>query len=326
MKWFANADKPQPRLNPPHKGWLRDLPEPDAPLEKIKRLNTKPNAVNDTYLEISRAGMRYQIPGIVLVTGFAFMGLFLVICFSAGYFLSSETASLEIELKLIFISAIIFLLVSTIGAFWSTYLMTFLIPRDEPLRFNRKTGKVYACGCHIRWWPLPFKVTKRYEVYDWQDLRAEEYRQRKVAAGGGGFAAYSVEFVAISEVKRGTNTVVDQLLPDFRDRHGIQAWEYIRRYMQGGVNALPQTELRRYPNSSRNIRMMMQLPVEWPARMDIESRSAPDGSIAPPPEPLNPKHIARLKIVARWLKVVYFGALTALCFYLLYLALQLFSK
>jgi len=132
--------------------------------------------------------------------------------------------------------------VTPIGAFLVDVILIFFcvridtaIPRDEPIRFNRLRRKVYVYSFHyILWNPFArWYVTTR--AYNWDDLRAEVWRQRGATAQGGLIFTWGV---SIAVVKPGTNQVND---PD---------------------------EVPPY-----NLALRLAPKVRWPAQMDAESRS-----------------------------------------------------
>ncbi|MFW3897018.1 DUF6708 domain-containing protein [Pseudomonas bharatica] len=146
-------------------------------------------------------------------------------------------------------------------------------PRDLPLRFNRPRQRLYAYNFKYRWWN-PFE---RWQVtpvaYDWSQVRAERWSRRHATAQGGIIFQWGVE---LSIVKPGTNEVIDRfpLTAMGADAH---AWAYVCTYMQQGPEALPPPGPPWDHNDVLwcNIAMRLAPKVEWPADMDLESRTAP---------------------------------------------------
>ncbi|MGH8388494.1 MAG: DUF6708 domain-containing protein [Pseudomonas sp.] len=165
-----------------------------------------------------------------------------------------------------------------IGVWGGVYVwrMDVEAPRDEPIRFNRLRRKVYVYRFHhdgLR----PFSRTAwgvRTEVYDWDDLRAEACSVYGPMGTGG-----SIQSVSIAVVKPGTNQVIDR----FNFAHSIQEgemyWAMALLFMQQGPHALPH-----FPHPPRdwnnedvsfNLARRLAPKVQWPADIDLESRSAP---------------------------------------------------
>ncbi|WP_431757012.1 DUF6708 domain-containing protein [Pseudomonas sp.] len=171
------------------------------------------------------------------------------------------------------------MLLSFVASFWLgifTWRMTVLAPRDEPIRFNRLRRKVYVYRYHhdgLR----PFSRTAwgvRAEVYDWEDLRAEACSVYGPMGTGG-----LIESVTLAVVKPGTNQVIDR----FHFAHSIQEgemyWAMALLFMQQGPHALPH-----FPRPPRdwnnedvsfNLARRLAPKVQWPADIDLESRTAP---------------------------------------------------
>ena len=146
-------------------------------------------------------------------------------------------------------------------------------PRDLPLRFNRARQRLYAYNFKYRWWN-PFEEWRVVPVaYDWSQVRAERWRRTHFTAQGGAIIQFGVE---LSIVKPGTNEVIDRfpLTAMGADAH---AWAYVCTYMQQGPDALPSADPPWDHNDVLwcNIAMLLAPKVEWPADMDLESRTAP---------------------------------------------------
>lgn len=149
-------------------------------------------------------------------------------------------------------------------------------PRDEPIRFNRLRQKVYVYRFyHNGRWPLGRNDWGvRTQIYDWNDLRAEACSVYG-PMGTGGF----VDTVTLAVVKPDTNIVIDR----FHFAHDIQQgemyWAMALLFMQQGPQALPH-----FPRPPRdwnnedvsfNLARRLAPKVQWPADMDLESRTAP---------------------------------------------------
>lgn len=262
-----------PFLNNPVSGWSRDLPGPhEAPHVRPDPacLAITPTYISEVYLELSTS--TFQIRGVS-----TWLGLFVLANF--------------IYLVIEILSSIIALgpgirgstYVTGIGlsafALWTgAYLlrMDVALPRDEPVRFNRLRRKVYFYH-YKRDWLRPFSRQAwgvEVQACDWDDLHAEAC-QAYGAMGTGGFT----ESVKLSIRKAGTREIVKR----FHFSHGIlrgeQSWAIAQTFMQHGPQALPEfTHLPRDRNNEQshfNIFWRFAPKVEWPADMDLESRTAP---------------------------------------------------
>jgi len=157
-------------------------------------------------------------------------------------------------------------------------------PRNQPIRFNRHRRKVYFYQYRFDllhpfgqkgWGVKPV-------VYDWDDLTAEAYRIYG-AMGYGGLR----EEVKLSVRKSGSEEVIDRVFLTNDIEKGEQYWAIARLFMQQGPEALPDFILPprdwdEFPKSSpwenalhRNPFDRLAPKVQWPAEMDLESRTAP---------------------------------------------------
>ena len=260
MSWGPMS---RPKLVPPCLGWQEDLPHFDEQPSLFPALGLDtPNHQDEIFLELPRASARARGLLILLVA--------VVTCYLMGFVASvaSDWRVLKLEEWMIVIST---LLVSgwSIPLFWKLEVFP---PRDLPLRFNRVRQRLYAYNFTYRWWN-PFE---RWQVtpvaYDWSQVRAERWLQRGATTHGviikGG--------VVLSIVKPGTNEVIDRFPLTTMGADG-HAWAYICTYMQKGPDALPPPGPPMDHNDVLwcNVAMLLAPKVEWPAEMDLESRTAP---------------------------------------------------
>lgn len=252
-----------PKLNPPCPGWQEDLTDPNTIPSVIASLGGKsPNHVCATYLELSRSPLHAR-------------GLLLLFTISASACLillgpipipKAEADTIEN----IFILIIDLLLVWMV---WFGVRVDTALPRDLPLRFNRTRQRIYAYNFHYRWWN-PFGRWYVAPVsYDWFQVRAERWMQRGTTAQGALMIKWGV---MLSIVEPGTNNVIDRFPLSTMDADEF-AWAYICTYMQQGPAALPPPDPPQDHNAvpSYNIALRLAPKVEWPADMDLESKTAP---------------------------------------------------
>jgi len=147
-------------------------------------------------------------------------------------------------------------------------------PRDTPIRFNRHRRKVYFYEYKFdRLHPLGRENWGiKPVVYDWDDLTAEVYSIHAPMGYGG-----IIEKVMVSIRKPGTDEVVDRLFFADDIEKGKQYWAIVTLFMQEGLEALPEfssppTDWIKEPSNPFERRAPK---VQWPAEMDLESRTAP---------------------------------------------------
>ena len=248
-----------PKLTPPCTGWREDLPGPyEAPVvEPTLGLDT-PNHQDEVFLELPRSSALVRGVVIWFVPLLSIWMLVVWLLFLSGW------SELSFEEWTMFILSIPF------GAWSILFFWKFDVshPRDMPLRFNRTRQRIYAYNFKYRWWN-PFERWRVIPVaYDWSQVRAERW-----SVGAGTTFRRGVE---LSIVKPGTNEVIDRfpLTAGSADEH---AWAYVCTYMQQGPDALPPPDEPWDHNDVLwcNVAMLLAPKVEWPADMDLESRTAP---------------------------------------------------
>ena len=254
----------EPRLIPPCPGWQEDLPGPhDVPvLAPALGLDT-PNHQDEVFLELPRSAA--LVRGVVI--WFVPVTIVALIFFTWPFLTIDRARSAEIWVMFV---SILFIGTWSTLYFWKSDVAP---PRDLPLRFNRARQRLYAYNFKYRWWN-PFE---RWQVtpvaYDWSQVRAERWSRRHATAQGGIIFQWGVE---LSIVKPGTNEVIDRfpLTAMGADAH---AWAYVCTFMQQGPEALPPPGPPWDHNDVLwcNIAMRLAPKVEWPADMDLESRTAP---------------------------------------------------
>ena len=252
----------RPGLVPPCSGWQEDLHHPDHLPFAVPALGfDTPNHQSPVFLELPRAS--------ALARGW------LVWLASIQGFLTADLlwSHLSIRLMLSLEEWVMFIFSAFVGVWSFLFCMKveLLPPRDQPLRFNRPRQRLYAYNFNYRWWN-PFERWRVEPVaYDWSQVRAERWLKRGATSHGvvikGG--------VVLSIVKPGTNEVIDRfpLTTMGADAH---AWSYICTYMQQGPDALPPPgPPKDHDDVGFNIALLLAPKVKWPAKMDLESRTAP---------------------------------------------------
>ncbi|MEN5158323.1 DUF6708 domain-containing protein [Achromobacter spanius] len=265
----------KPQLNLPCVGWQRDLPGPNDPLDEPPMLIWQaPTHMDGTYVEFARNTS--SIRGVIFYFSLvmAWLGLKYVI-FSAAHFYATAVAFSSIGeiVGIVFLDVITLALCAYAACIF--YRADVSPPRDLPLRFNRLRRKVYVYGFHSVWWNPFERAYVTTASYDWDDLRAEKWKVRGATPGGG---LIIKEGVSIAVVEPGTNNVVTRFHLNTDAANTSNFWAYVCAYMQNGINGLdPDRAEPRDANdvAPYNIALRLAPRVQWPADMDLESRTAP---------------------------------------------------
>ena len=151
-------------LQPPHAQWLADLTKAAEPLTEAS-IGSDLNAIDDVFVEVSRGETRQR--GFLLA--FSIFGV-LAFLFPLWLF-GPDILSGDIEEPLMMLFLLVLVLGGYLFFFFGIRLET-SIPRDEPVRFNRKTGKVYVNEFHHTQNPFG-KWGSNVKVYDWSNIHGE---------------------------------------------------------------------------------------------------------------------------------------------------------
>ncbi|MFJ4345556.1 DUF6708 domain-containing protein [Pseudomonas sp. NPDC089401] len=270
-------------MNEPDRGlgWKYDLPSPNTEAS-IDSITTVPPRVlsdmNENYLELSRATLKLRGGWIVIGVVISIMFLTGPVSLFGHFPLKPNLAGLKELFLDIFFHAFFFLLLAP------SIRMDLGFPKNEPIRFNRQRRKVYFY--QFRFNLLNPFGKKNWGVkpvaYDWDDLTLEAYRIYAPMGYGG-----LKEEVKISICKPGTHEVIDRVFFTDDIEQGEHCWAIVRLFMQQGPEALRDV----LPHSSNGdeiptpnpaVKAVFRNPfdhlapeVQWPAEMDLESRTAP---------------------------------------------------
>ncbi|WP_312538473.1 DUF6708 domain-containing protein [Achromobacter mucicolens] len=265
----------KPQLNRPCLGWQRDLPGPNDPLDEPPMLLWQaPTHMDETYVEFARntSSLRGVCLFFLPVVAWVLLDLFVMAAKDIYSFATTGVSALMAGIFLMLFGSIF------IGL-WTAFVIyraEVSPPRDLALCFNRLRRKVYVYDFHSVWWN-PFErgyVTTA--SYDWDDLRAEKWKVRGATPGGG---LIIKEGVSIAVVEPGTNNVVTRFHLSTDAANTSNFWAYVCAYMQNGINGLdPDHAEPRDANdvAPYNIALRLAPRVQWPADMDLESRTSPD--------------------------------------------------
>lgn len=237
-------------------GWREDLPDPnDPPLIESNLGNQPPNHQDHIYLEIPRSTVpsRNWLLFIISLTSPVPIGF--LIPLSIGEF---EPSLLEISL---------YILCSIMN--FHLFRISLSPPLDEPIRFNRARQKIYAYNFkYSQWNPLAKQWGIHPVSYNWAQLRAERWD----LSGG----HHTIRGVTLSVLHPETGQVIDRFILSINGSNQ-HAWAYICNYMQKGPSAVPPPA----PPIDHDDILWCELAsrlapkVNWPASLDIESRTPP---------------------------------------------------
>lgn len=241
-----------PRITPRTARWESDLSLRDAPPAGKADTWDELNHLKENYLEFSMASDILR--GIMF-----FLGLFGV---GMGLLLLSLPLRTALNLgqydSLFFVGLLGPLLLFTISAFFLRFDLR--LPKDRPVRFNRRQGKVYANT--YTWNHNPFgRWRGGVKVFDWHSLQAEITKHVGIS-GEVVTQRYNLDLVVCESGDAGQYKEVDR----FRLQQGAQTigqyaeqWEFIRRYMNNGLEGLPKQNLRN-PNPAFVDCLMFMMP------------------------------------------------------------------
>lgn len=230
------SDVEQSRFTSQNEHWYADLPERDAPNTDRPAIFGDLNHIDENYLEISKASGKLR--GVMI---FFSMPLFGAVIFIV-WLVSSDIAGLIQDVPW-FAVLLPFMLLATFVVGIFGLRIDLATPRDEPVRFNRKRGKVYLSEFKHTWNPFS-KWEAIAKEFDWNTLQAEITKQ----AGFNGKIYMERYALFLVSVKPGTNEVLDrfQLAGNTPFEGNFPAlWAYLKDYMDGGPIVKPDAPLRK---------------------------------------------------------------------------------
>ncbi|MNQ84995.1 hypothetical protein D3C85_1001410 [compost metagenome] len=262
-----------PLLDKPAPGWKHDLPSPNSPPIRKPNpsvLSNPPNYVDDIYLELPRSTLRMRGVGAWIAILFLLMSFISVAIWITAVVTIGGLPEFALNL---------FGFIAFTASLWGAVYMWRMdteAPRNEPIRFNRLRRKVYVYRFHHDG-GKPFSRSAwgiRPVAYDWDDLHAEACGVYGPMGTGG-----SIQTVTLAALKPGTHEVIDRFLFAHEIQQGEMYWAMAQLFMQQGPHALPTFP---YPprdwnneDVSFNLARRLAPKVQWPAEMDLESRTAP---------------------------------------------------
>ena len=252
----------EPILTPRLKNWRADLPEnTDQQTTPGKLIYV--NEINDIWLEIPR----YEN----IMWGGAWIGVIALVI----PFLLASGMSVKIILSHTFnfsngyiISTIIILWIGTfifLSMIVLNLRMALFVPRDQPIRFNRKRQKIYVFEHHRKAWNPWAKWPTTIKVFDWADIHGELSRESDRYDQG--FRLYG------AFCQPGTHTVTECFIFSHATLYAapqLQLWSHLCQYMQHKPVVMEPI----YPGRPHN--WAPRKGMFWPPALDAESRTAPE--------------------------------------------------
>ncbi len=252
-------------------GWKFDFPNPDAAPEVKSTISTSPpppGNFDQIYLELPCIASPMR--GYFSVIGSLLVLISLTLIIITTY---ASLTALKADYETI-------ILVFLLCAFEAYAIIPYIridlgMPRNEPIRFNRKRQKVYFYKYQFdRLHPFGRKGWGVKPVaYDWKDLTAEAYRLYAPMGYGG-----LVEKVMLSVCRSGSDEIIDRLRFADSIEKGEHYWNTARTFMQygpGDIHLSDYTPDTLDRNDHPNLFHRLAPKVEWPIDMDLESRTAP---------------------------------------------------
>jgi hypothetical protein len=273
----GNVEHVTARLDAPPAGWMQDLPLREDLLSGAPDGQDELNHLDDRYLEFSMAS---DIPrGISLFAGAISLCLAISVSLIPLWidFDFSDFKKNSFLLNAFFLGCAFLLLGSTWWMALQGFRLDLQLPRDRPIRFNRRRGKVYIN--HYTWSHNPFgKWGGGVKVWDWNTVQAC-IAHRIGASGEVITQRYDLLLVSC---KLGTFEVVDT----FRLQQGAMTtaqfddlWALLRHYMAKGLEGLPPQNLRN-PNPGFVDCLLFAMPWLAPTEEGRRARARMQGFLA----------------------------------------------
>lgn len=219
------------------------------------------NHLDETYLEFSTAS---DIPrGVMLAFG--------LVPFSVGLFLIADgVAELARTDDVFIVLLMLALAIVTVAAGIFAMRFDLQLPRDRPIRFNRRQRKVYAS--RYTWNHNPFgRWFGGVDVYDWDTLDAEIVKQTGVS-GEVVTQRYSLQLVSRDAQSGDERGRIILQRGGMTTKQFEEQWELIRLYMEHGLDALPPQPLREQHPSFIDC-LLVALPWLSPTQEGLRTRA-----------------------------------------------------
>ncbi|KNC11395.1 hypothetical protein AC791_04075 [Klebsiella sp. RIT-PI-d] len=245
----------EPILTPRLKNWRADLPENTEQQTTPGKL-IYVNEINDIWLEIPR----YEN----IMWGGAWFSIFTsIISAIALIWFNIEIYIIRFDFYIFIMSFLfMFFIISMIRL---SLRMALFVPRDQPIRFNRKRQKIYVFEHHRKAWNPWAKWPTTIKVFDWADVHGELSRESDRYDQG--FRLYG------AVCQPGTHTVTERFIFSHATLYAapqLQLWSHLCQYMQHKPVVMDPI----YPGRPHN--WAPRKGMFWPPALDAESRTAPE--------------------------------------------------
>ena len=237
-EWFSEGGPDSPPLSPPNQGTVKTLP--------LRHVSVVDGALPSDSTEIRTVNLSYlEVAGAITENkwGMVFLALAAV---PASPLTIAATVFVALSDPVMW-GLIAFMVVCCVilnGMAATCFCLAVYSPADEPIRFDRKSGKLYRY--RIRQWrfvgvnaPVPWGGIEIL-THNWSDVRAEVVR--KVLFNGK--TARMDCFLEFAIIDPKTQLVTERfrvgdrdVFSDFTGR--VVLWEAIRRYMEDGPERVP---------------------------------------------------------------------------------------
>ncbi|MDR6396904.1 DUF6708 domain-containing protein [Herbaspirillum seropedicae] len=226
------------RFHPQNPLWYEDLVPRSATIADDQHFNgacfnEDVDVVDGNYLEISRESSFMRGSGVLI--GFIMFSLYARVFLDD--FRNPRSSLFQSDFLGLFMSCVV---IATVIATFKLVYLDVRLPRDIPVRFNRKTQKIYVYDyLKPKYWFNLWRT--EIKVYDWNCVEAE---LTKMAGYTG--KAYVVRHELVLVICRpGTNEVIDRIFLKGLDPTVAvlyEMWTGVRRFMKDGLEAVPGLE------------------------------------------------------------------------------------
>ncbi|KNC11396.1 hypothetical protein AC791_04080 [Klebsiella sp. RIT-PI-d] len=245
----------EPILTPRLKNWRADLPE-NTEQQIIPGKLIYVNEINDIWLEIPR----YEN----IMWGGAWLGVVsMLIPTIIVTWMIIDLYPFDFGINILIMFLIFFLF--SISMIVLNLRMALFVPRDQPIRFNRKRQKIYVFEHHRKAWNPWAKWPTTIKVFDWADVHGELSRESDRYDQG--FRLYG------AVCQPGTHTVTERFIFSHATLYAapqLQLWSHLCQYMQHKPVVMDPI----YPGRPHN--WAPRKGMFWPPALDAESRTAPE--------------------------------------------------
>jgi hypothetical protein len=256
------------KYQPQVSAWREDLHKGIYTTQLHLSNNKKLRYANDDYCELSRrfTGMNPFLRMLMIIIAFLIILLSIL-----GFYMVIRDIVVGEEDSLMFLP-FNFVVILIIQLFLQMFLNICFAPEDCPIRFNRKTGKVYIYdhfllyfGAWSTFTRSPFRAKEiTVKEFNWADIQGCMTSVSVPLASGGMVRSYRLECVVCEP---NTTKVIDHFLLAAYSSLNYYEWMWINSYMAFSDNNLdgelmPEEEF------------TWPIKVNWPEEIDKKSKAS----------------------------------------------------